>query len=360
MIECRRRPCCRSVASLARCGEHRRHVVGILRRRVILHMAVRAVRARGIEVPANVAVSALQFRVSARQGEVRLVVVERSRCPRRRRMTELARGWYSSRRMVRVLRAVVVLRVATEAVRTRALESSPDMACRALQRRVRASQRESGELQVIELRRVPGIHARVAGLAIRGESRRLMVWLGCLRVRLRVTRVAISGEPSELSNRRSLMAGIAFQCRVRSDQWEPVEMLARLLQGNLPALHRVAGCTVRSELALVDVRVAIRTPGTDVREHRAGVALHAGDFLVHAQQRILRFVVIEFRLVADRFPTRECVAVVTGDIQGSVRTSRFWRALLLPGLTRPGHCHHQRKHPREKERHVPGTTQLSD
>lgn len=360
VIECRWRPGCCCVTRLAGCREHRRHVVGILRRRVILHVAVRAVRAGGVEVPANVAVGALELRVGTRKGKVRLVVVEGCGCPRYRRMAELAGGWYSAHRVVRVLRTVVVLGVATEAIRARTLEFSADMTCRTFQGCVRTCECEAGELQVIEFRRVPGIHARVAHLAVRGESRRLVVWLGCLRVRLRMTRVAVCGKAPELSDRCPLMASIAFEGRVRSDQWEAIEVLTRLLQRNLPALDRVAGGAVCSELPLVNVRMAISALRSHVREDRTGVALHAGDLLVHAQERILRFVVIEFRLAADRFPTRECVAVVAGDVQRSVRASRFGRALLLPSLTRPGHRHHQRKHPREEDRHVPGTTQLSD
>jgi len=59
-------------------------------------------------------------------------------------------------------------------------------------------------------------------------------------------------------------------------------VLVDLLHRNLPPLDGVALLTVRTQFALVNVGVAVRALGSDVGEHRLGVALRAGHTLMHA------------------------------------------------------------------------------
>ena len=101
--------------------------------------------------------------------------------------------------------------------------------------------------------------------------------------------------------------------------------------------------------------MAIRTLRSGIGEYGTGVALHAGDLLVHAEQGIPGLVVVEFGFAADWFPTCEGMTVVASDVQGSVRASRLLRALVRACLGRPGQAHHQRSHPRKEDRHVLGT-----
>lgn len=160
----------------------------------------------------------------------------------------------------------------------------------------------------------------MASPAIGAESRRFMAGSCCLRVGLGVARETVGREAPELSYRCSLVARIALQDGVRPNQREPVEVLARLLYRHLPALHRVALFAIRSKLPLVNIGVAIRALRSGIGKNRARMALHARDLLVHAQQRELRLVVIEFGLAANRLPAREGVAVVAGHVQRPVRT----------------------------------------
>ena len=139
------------------------------------------------------------------------------------------------------------------------------------------------------------------------------------------------------------MTGITFQGGVCSDQRKTIEVFARLLNRYLPPLHGVALFAIHSKLPLVNIGMAVRALRPDIGKYRAGVALHAGDLLVHAEQRIAGLVVIKFRLAANRFPAGEGMAVVACHIQRSVRAPRLLRALLLACRRRPRHRHHQRK-----------------
>jgi len=78
---------------------------------------------------------------------------------------------------------------------------------------------------------------------------------------------------------------------------------------------------IRAHLALVNIGVAILTILPHIREYRLYVALCALHLLVHAAQRIVRFVVIEFGDSANGAPARSGVAVLTRNRQRSVRTT---------------------------------------
>jgi hypothetical protein len=68
-----------------------------------------------------------------------------------------------------------------------------------------------------------------------------------------------------------------------------------------------------------------------VSEYRLHVALRASDPFVHAAQRVLRGVVIEFRDRPDGLPTAQGVAVLTGNAETTVRTASVGGRLRLPG-----------------------------
>lgn len=124
-------------------------------------------------------------------------------------------------------------------------------------------------------------------------------------------------------------------------------MLIDLLDRNVPALDCVTLLAVSAHLPFVDVSVAIRAVGTHIREDRLGVALGAAHSLVHAAQRILRRVVIEFRDGSNRLPSAERVAVLTGNTQTSVRATRVCGRLRLPACRLPAResrqCDHKVK-----------------
>ena len=117
------------------------------------------------------------------------------------------------------------------------------------------------------------------------------------------------------------MALLAFHHGVRAEQRKSVEVLLNRLDRNLPAENRVALRAIRAELCAVNVSVAIGALLSNVREHRLGVASGAGHFFVHAAKRVPRGVVIEFGNGANGRPTRVRVAILAGNVQGTVRTS---------------------------------------
>ena len=77
----------------------------------------------------------------------------------------------------------------------------------------------------------------------------------------------------------------------------------------------------RSELATMDVGVAVRAFRADFRKHQIGVALPARNLLVHPAQRIAGLVVVELGNVADRFPSGEGMAILTRNGEVAVRTA---------------------------------------
>jgi hypothetical protein len=117
------------------------------------------------------------------------------------------------------------------------------------------------------------------------------------------------------------MALLAFHHGVRAEQRKPVEVLLNRLDGNLPAENRVALRAVRAELGAVNVSVTIGALFSNVGENRFGVASGAGNFFVHAAKRVSRGIVIEFSNRPNGGPTRVGVAILAGNVQGTVRTS---------------------------------------
>lgn len=122
-------------------------------------------------------------------------------------------------------------------------------------------------------------------------------------------------------------------------------MILHLLNGDVPALHRVTLRAIRPHLVLVHVGVAVLTILGHVRENRFDVALNALHLLVHASQRVIRFVVVEFRNGLDRPPCLGRVTVLARDRERSVRTlSASALALWKPGAT----CSTENKHPKDE------------
>ena len=116
------------------------------------------------------------------------------------------------------------------------------------------------------------------------------------------------------------MAFVALYHRVRAEQREAIEVIVDRLHRHVPAINCVALRAVSAHLSAVNVGVAIGAVFADIGEDRFQVAAGAGNFFVHAAQRVASRVVIEFRNCADGRPTRGCVAVFARNIQRPVRT----------------------------------------
>lgn len=162
---------------------------------------------------------------------------------------------------------------------------------------------------------------RMTRLASLGELGRYVIGVGgFLKIRL-VTGNTGGRQSLKLAHRGPFVTVFALHCGVRPQQWKAVLVILHLLDGVIPALHRVALRTIRAHLPLVDVDVTILAVFAHVGEHGLDVALRALHFFVHAAQGILGFVVVELRNSADGAPTRGSVAVFARNIQGAMRTS---------------------------------------
>jgi len=166
-------PIDRGVALTAIGGQARGAVVGICRRVELVDMAPIASRGRAGETPADVAGITGNSYVSAGERKLRNVVVELGvvpiDCPMAHRTVLRETGG----RVRRIIGCIEILYVAAEAIRRSPLEASANVARRAIQARMRASQDESG-LAVIECDPQPSVHV-VARLARHGETSRPMV-----------------------------------------------------------------------------------------------------------------------------------------------------------------------------------------
>ena len=85
--------------------------------------------------------------------------------------------------------------------------------------------------------------------------------------------------------------------------------------------------TIRTELALVNVRMAISAFGADVGKNWLDVTLGTSDILMHTAKRVAGLVVIELRFIPDRLPAAQGVTILAGNIQGAMRAART-RALF--------------------------------
>lgn len=131
---------------------------------------------------------------------------------------------------------------------------------------------------------------------------------------LGVTGVARCRHRLVLRSRHALVAGVTLYDCVGAEKRKSLCMLLNLLDGDLPALDRVALLAGSAELPLVDVSMTISALQPNVTEYRFSVTLDAADTLVHATQRIARFIVVELRDAPDWLPAAKRVAVLAGNI----------------------------------------------
>lgn len=159
VVKCRVVPRGGSVTLLAPGGESGLHMVRIGRTVEILYMARGAIGGRAHKLPVDVALRAGNGRVCARQLELRKhVVVESRRIPRGGTVAGLAAGWEARLRMRRIVRLVEIRHVAADASGRCSHELVASVAGVAVQSRMGAGQRETRELQMVELRAHPVVH----------------------------------------------------------------------------------------------------------------------------------------------------------------------------------------------------------
>lgn len=181
----------------------------------------------------------------------------------------------------------------------------------------------------------------MALLATGREAGRDVVGRGRLLIRSRVAGIALERKSLKLAGGRTLVAAVALQRGMSSNQGKPVLVISDGPHRNLPAFDRVAAFAVCTHLAAMNVGVAIGTPRAGVGKDWFHVALRAGHVFVQTKQRVGCFAVIKFRNSPYRFPSEDCVAVLAGDVQAAVWTARGRRN---PGLRfRRGRRHAQQQ-----------------
>jgi len=335
VIELRRLPGGRVVASVAGLRESAGYVIGVRRVLEILQVARNACCAAQVVIIVDVAVGALAGRngMRPRQREVHHGVVKRRGRPGDCRMTLRAVRREVRRNVIWIRRALEIFQVAANAGCAGQVVIAINMTIGALPRGhgVPASQGESyGRMVKARIQPVVGPMAVVAG---RREP-------GCHVVRIRgalkvggVARIAFSRHRLKPAVCSALVARIAIHSRVRAGQGKAVVMLLHLLDRDLPPANRVALFTVGSKLPLVNIGMAVLAALANTAEHRFHMTLGARHRLMHAAEGISGLIVIEFRNGAYRFPPARCVTVLTGDVQISVRTVRASRR-LRPHISR--------------------------
>lgn len=98
-------------------------------------------------------------------------------------------------------------------------------------------------------------------------------------------------------------------------------MILYLLHRDLPSPNRVALFATGAELAFVNIGMTISTFHAHVAEYRLDVTRGAGDLFMQAAQREAGLAVVKLRDAADGFPATERVAILAGDVQGTMRAT---------------------------------------
>ena len=275
-----------------------------------------------------------------RQRKARGAVIKGRRRPRGRSVTGRAvrnRKYRGGRRVVRVSGLLpgrqMAAGISASIWRRRQVVIVVDVAGRASNSRVRPGQRKvCWRPGVIKGRADPAVK-RVTHLAVLRKLAGHVIRIGGLLEIRPVTGNAGGGQPLELAHGRTLVAVLTLHRGMGTEQRKAVLVFLHLLYGGVPALHCVALRAVRAHLSLVHIGVAVLAVLARVRKNRLHVALRALHFFVHAAQRILGLVVVEFRVRLDRAPRCRGVAIFAREVQRrAMRTSGSRPTLLLGRL----------------------------
>jgi len=188
------------------------------------------------------------------------------------------------------------------------------------------SAQEKSSRAVVKLGVQPVV-CRVAAFASGRELGRNVVRVGSgLKVR-RVARVARRRHDLELAVGAVLVAGIAVDRRVGTGQREAVVVLLNVFNSDGPSADAVALLAISTQLAFVNISVAVLAALADAGENHFDVALSARYTRVHAAQRIAGLIVVELGNSTDRFPAIRSVAILAGNGETAMRTVRAFREL---------------------------------
>lgn len=214
--------------------------------------------------------------------------------------------------MVGIGRLVVILKMASDAVRRRCGKNKIRMAILALQQGMGSAKGKSGCAPVIESCQ-PAVHA-VTRFTGEGKSGRLVIHHFRLDVILVMTGIAVGAESTELTDRPAGMAILALECGVRPKKREPVQVPVRMPTDIVPTANAVAFLAVRTQLAAVYICVAVHTLGFDIRKNQVLVAVPAIDAGMHSFQRETGGAMIEIGRGADGNKASRFMAFTAGNL----------------------------------------------
>ncbi len=160
----------------------------------------------------------------------------------------------------------------------------------------------------------------MAALAGLRKSRRHVIHRASLLKLLQVATAAGRIQPNINSGRSIFMTGVAGDGTVCSQQGKPILVSGDRLRCSLPSTDSVTALALRAIRASVEIRVTTRAFQWSLGKNFRDVARITRNIFVHASKRKLcLLIVIEFRLRPQRSPTRNGVAVLASDIDGSMR-----------------------------------------
>lgn len=212
--------------------------------------------------------------------------------------------------------------VAGGAVGGNALEAITRVAHITSQSLVRAGEREIRIAGVIKARDLPAVRC-VTCFTRRWKSRGNVIEDTVLLKIARMTTDALSAEPDVLPDRRAHVTGIACQRRMGPQKRETVPVILKGPGIHAPAEHRVAAFALRSELAAVEIGMAIRATGPGLGKDFRYVTGTTSDVFMHPTKLKSGFaVVIELDSRAKRGPTGRGVTVLAWKRKFPVRVGR--------------------------------------
>ena len=206
------------------------------------------------------------------------------------------------------------------------------MAGGAGQRSVRASECVTCVFQMVKLGIEPAVH-RVTALAGRRKAKPDVIDNRRQEVLL-MARVAGRRQADKLAGGGVLVALFALHQLMRAHQRETVLVILNRLERDLPPFHRVATGAISTELAAMNIGVAIGALRTDVLEDQIRVALNAIHFLVHAAERIPGQIVVELGIGPYRLPACVGVAIGTRRCKRTMRVGDLGLGRIYAGCDR--------------------------
>lgn len=155
---------------------------------------------------------------------------------------------------------------------------------------------------MVESRHLPPVHRMTRFARHRESGGSVVYYLILLEVPL-VAADALCAQACVSSYRCARVTRIALDDRMSAQQWKPVPMILYGSRVHSPALNGMTALALGPELALVEIRVAIRAARAHIGKYFRDVARITGYTLMHSAKRIVRVrVVTELRLSAQRRP----------------------------------------------------------